>query len=179
MSLPKNNAIDGVIFKSLRTFPDDRGFFREVVRVTDDFFEPNGFAQWSHSRMTKDVVKAWHFHHQQIDWWYLGVGQIETVLYDNRPESPTYRQKLVFRMGESRFEDTHEVCVRIPQGVLHGCRVLSDDAHLFYITSCTYNPADEGRLPYNTPDVPHNWGQGAITNEKDRVHFMPPHPRVR
>ena len=173
--LPKNDSIIGVIFKPLRSFPDDRGFFREIVRFNEPIFEGGKFAQWSHSKMQKDVVKAWHFHHVQYDWWYLGDGQVETALYDNRPESPTYKTKLVFKMGDSQKygSDTHEVLVRIPPGVLHGLRVLSEEAHLFYITSETYNPQEEGRIPYNSNEVPHNWGEGAITVEKDRSHFTP------
>ncbi len=173
--LPKDNEIKGVIFKPLKSFPDQRGFFREVVRVTDPFFDNDGFSQWSHSKMTKNVVKAWHFHKKQIDWWYVPIGNVDVVLYDNREESPTYKTKLTFRIGESDKygANTHEVCFKIPQGVLHGCKVLSEEAHLFYITSQIYNPNDEGRFPYNDPIVPHDWGTEAITSEKDRVHFEP------
>ena len=125
--------------------------------------------------MVRNVVKAWHYHHIQTDWWYVPIGQVETVLFDNRSESPTYKTKLVFHMGDSRTHGpaTFEVCVRIPPGVLHGCRVLSDEAHLFYITSETYNPQDEGRFPYNSDIVPHDWGQEALTVENDRRHFVP------
>lgn len=125
--------------------------------------------------MTKDVVKAWHYHHIQTDWWYLGLGQILTVLFDNRPESPTYKKKLEFRMGDSgNSADTHlQLCVKIPPGVLHGLKVLSDEAHLFYITSHCYNPNDEGRFPYNSDIVPHSWGEEAITVENDRRTFVP------
>ncbi len=172
---PKDNEIIGVIAKPLKTFPDDRGFFREIVRSTEPVFEGGHFAQWSHSKMTKDVVKAWHFHHRQYDWWYLAAGQAEVVLYDNRPESPTYKKKLQFKMGDSQEfgADTLEICVRIPPGVLHGLKVLSPTAHLFYITSETYNPDEEGRIPYNSDQVPHKWGDGVITVERDRKLFTP------
>lgn len=175
MKILADDDILGVTFKNLKTHRDDRGFFREVVRVTDSFFGPECFGQWSHSRMIRNVVKAWHYHHVQYDWWYLATGQCETVLYDNRPESPTYRRKLVFRMGDSdRFgADTHEVCVRIPPGVLHGLKVLSDEAHLFYITSITYDPNEEGRYAYNSAFVGHDWGTDALTVENDRRDFVP------
>ena len=172
--LPQDDAIAGVKIKQLKSHPDDRGFFREIVRSSDPFFDEGGFGQWSHSKMGKDVVKAWHYHHQQIDWWYVGLGQIETVLFDNRPESPTYKTKLVFPMG-----DESEVVVRIPQGVLHGLKVISDTAHLFYITSRTYDPNDEGRFPFNDPLVRHEWGEGVITAENDRRRFEPTAPMVK
>jgi dTDP-4-dehydrorhamnose 3,5-epimerase len=179
--IPADNAILGVEIKQLKTFADDRGFFREVLRCTDSVFEAGRFGQWSHSRMTKHVVKAWHYHHIQTDWWYVPIGQVETVLYDNREESPTYKTKLCFKMGDSRIygPDTFEVCVRIPTGVLHGCRVLSDEAHLFYVTSETYNPQDEGRIPFNSESVPHDWGQEALTVENDRRFYKPAKERVK
>jgi dTDP-4-dehydrorhamnose 3,5-epimerase len=179
--------IEGVIVKPLKTHRDERGFFREIVRCTDPFFEGADFAQWSHSRMVKDVVKAWHYHHVQIDWWYVGVGSIHTVLFDNRPESPTYRQKMSFNMGDATesypqsifgSSRVHEVCIKIPPGVLHGLKVLSSEAQLFYITSVVYSPNEEGRFPYNSDTVPHDWGTPALTVENDRRAFVPTSTRI-
>lgn len=165
-------SIPGVQVKTLKSFPDQRGFFREIVRVSDPFFDEGGFGQWSHSKMTKNVVKAWHYHNVQIDWWYLPIGSIEAVLFDNRKESPTYQTKTAFPMGDTGSEESI-VCVRIPQGVLHGLKVLSDEAHLMYITSEMYNPEDEGRIPFDSDVVGHDWGDNAITVENDRRFFEP------
>lgn len=170
--------IEGVICKQLVSHPDDRGFFREVVRETDPLFEGGNFGQWSHSKMVKDVVKAWHFHHLQTDWWYVPLGVVQTVLIDDRKESPTYRARMLLTMGDAEdHPDARALCVRIPPGVLHGCKVLSNVAHLFYITSHTYNPLDEGRLPFNSPEVGFDWGPGVLTAENDRRTFIPPHQR--
>jgi dTDP-4-dehydrorhamnose 3,5-epimerase len=49
--------IDGVIFKELVTHTDERGFFREIIRTTDDIFR-EGFGQWSHSLMHTGVAKG-------------------------------------------------------------------------------------------------------------------------
>jgi len=174
-----SSAIQGVIIKDLRTHRDPRGFFREVVRTTDPLFDEGVFGQWSHSKMAKDVVKAWHYHHVQTDWWYCPIGLIETVLYDNRPESPTYKMKMIIPMGDSaEHPEAREVCVRIPPGVLHGCKVLSNQAHLFYITSVTYDPNEEGRIPYNSPKIGHDWGENALTVENDRREFVPTSVRI-
>lgn len=175
------STIVGVELEFLKTFPDDRGFFREVLRRDDAIFQ-NSFGQWSHSKMGRNTVKAWHFHHRQTDWWYCGVGVIHTVLYDAREESPTYRTKFEIRMGDTDLDPSaYAVVVKIPPGVLHGMKVVSEPAHLFYITDHTYNPQDEGRLPFNTADVPHNWGpeEELITSEKDRKLFIPPYDREK
>lgn len=172
-ALPENQ-IAGVQFKALKTFPDDRGFFREVIRNTDEFFKP-AFAQWSHSKMAKNTVKAWHFHHRQVDWWYVGLGTLHVALIDNREESKTYRKKIEFKLGDGKADSSAlEAVVRIPQGVLHGAKVLTDEAHLFYITSETYDVEDEGRLPFNSSEIDHNWGNEnsliVAANDK-RVHI--------
>lgn len=173
------NPIFGVVVKHLKTHPDPRGYFREVVRCSDPLFAGGVFGQWSHSKMQRNVVKAWHYHHIQTDWWYCPIGVIQTVLYDNRPESPTYQQKMVFLMGDHTINsEAHEVCVQIPPGVLHGLKVLSDEAHLFYITSVTYSPNEEGRFPYNAPFVGHDWGSEALTVENDRREFVPTSTRI-
>ena len=184
------NSIAGVVFKQLRSFPDQRGFFREIIRGSDAFFTKDhhqssqvapGFAQWSHSKMGRDTVKAWHYHHLQVDWWYVGIGVIQTVLIDMREESPTFRRKLEFKLGDAELDPEALVAVvRIPQGVFHGCKVLSDSAHLFYITSEIYNPDDEGRVPFNTLEVDHSWGdeRTLITAENDRRSFPPKNRRT-
>ena len=176
------NVIDGVEFKVLKSWPDDRGFFRELIRNTDPVFQMNGtaadsFAQWSHSKMAKNTVKAWHFHHLQTDWWYVPIGFAEVVLFDLREESPTYQEKINFKLGEPELDPEALVAVvKIPPGVAHGCKVMSDFAHLFYITSQTYNPNDEGRHPFNSTVVPHSWGSNEdelIVAPNDRKTFVP------
>lgn len=172
------SQITGVIIKQLISHGDSRGFFREIIRETDDFFSSGGhFGQWSHSKMQYNVVKAWHYHHVQTDWWYVTSGAVETVLIDNREESPTYRKKMIFLMGDEG--EAKPLCVKIPPGVLHGCKVLSPEAHLFYITSHTYNPSEEGRIPYNNPDPGHNWGEGVIVVDNDKRFFTPSSTREK
>ena len=72
-------AIEGVVLKDLVTHRDERGFFREIIRTTDDFFA-EGFGQWSHSLMYQATAKAWHIHRHQIDWWYVPVGVLKVAL---------------------------------------------------------------------------------------------------
>jgi len=173
------SLILGVEIKPLVSHQDSRGFFREIVRSSDPFFA-EGFGQWSHSKMAFNTVKAWHFHHLQIDWWYVPMGGAQVVLFDNRVESPTYQKKLEIVLGEPEdCKGAETKVVRIPQGVLHACKVLTPLAHLFYITSRTYDSNDEGRLPFNTPEVPHDWGNEAdlIVAERDRKLFIPPYAR--
>lgn len=144
-----------MVLKELVTHPDERGFFREILRSTDDFFQ-EGFGQWSHSLMLDGVVKAWHLHKIQTDYFYVANGVMRVGLYDTRRDSPTYKKTMTFLMGD------HEppVVVKIPPGVAHGCKTIQGPVHLIYLTSHIYNPNDELRIPHDDPEIGFDWLAG-------------------
>ncbi len=147
--------IDRVVIKELVRRPDERGFFEELIRKTDPFFA-EGFGQLSRSSMVTGVVKAWHVHKTQIDWWYAAVGAIKVALYDTRPQSPTYKQLTEFIMGEGG----RDIILKIPANVAHGLKVIKGPAELIYVTSGVYDTAEEGRIPYDDPAIGYDWVQG-------------------
>jgi dTDP-4-dehydrorhamnose 3,5-epimerase len=147
--------IDGIVYKELATHCDERGFFREIIRVSDDFFT-EGFGQWSHSLMFDGVIKAWHFHNIQTDWWYVVGGVLRVGLCDMRPASPTCRQTMDFLMGDIQPARV----LKIPPGIAHGCKTVQGPVNLLYLTSHVYDPADEIRIPYNDPDIRFDWLRG-------------------
>lgn len=148
--------IVGVLLKSLVSHPDERGFFLELIRQNDPCFA-EGFGQLSHSKMYPGVVKAWHIHKTQVDWWYVPVGRLKVGLSDRRPDSPTYGKTLTLWLGE----DYAPAVLKIPPGVAHGCKVVGDTAHLFYVTSRIYDPAEEGRIAYDDAQIGYDWLAGA------------------
>lgn len=155
------NMIEGVAVKELVRHPDERGYFEEIIRVTDPFFS-EGFGQLSRSFMVDGVVKAWHVHKTQIDWWFVVTGSIKAALYDTREHSPTHKELNEFEMG-----DTHSIVLKIPPGVAHGLKVVTGPAHLVYVTSSVYTPDEEGRIPYDDPGIGYDWVQGKpISNKK-------------
>jgi dTDP-4-dehydrorhamnose 3,5-epimerase len=147
--------IAGVEIKELKSFPDERGFFREIVRTTDSFFG-EGFGQFSHSLMYPGVAKAWHIHKTQVDWWYVPVGNLKLAMKDLRDDSPTKGELQEVFLGENYPAKV----VKIPPGVAHGCKVLGGLTHLFYITSQVYNPDEEGRIPHDDPVIGYDWRRG-------------------
>jgi len=148
--------IAGVELKELRTHPDQRGFFRELIRVTDGFFG-EGFGQLSHALMYPGVAKAWHYHPTQVDWWYVPVGALKVALYDLRAGSPTHGELMELMLGEHAAP----VVLKIPPMVAHGCKALGGVTHLFYVTSTVYDPREEGRLPHDDPRIGYDWTAGA------------------
>ena len=154
--------IHGVMVKELVRHPDERGFFEEMIRKTDDFFA-EGFAQVSHSFMHEGVVKAWHIHKTQIDWWYVVQGQVKAVLYDARPESPTYKETNEFQLN---VPDKPNIVLKIPFGVAHGLKVIKGPADLVYVTSGIYSKDEEGRIQYDDKEIGYDWIDGMpITNK--------------
>ena len=144
--------IDGVETKKLVTRTDERGFFREIIRGSDSIF-PEGFGQWSHTVSYQGVIKAWHVHDNQTDWWYVASGTIKTALYDHRPGSPTHGELQELLMGDGQ----PPIVLKIPPGVAHGYRVLSGPAHVFYIVSHEYDGTDEGRIAHDDPKIGYDW----------------------
>lgn len=144
--------IYGVEIKKLVTHTDERGFFREIIRKTDSFFK-EGFGQWSHSMMYAGVIKAWHIHKKQVDWWYVSNGVLKVALYDNRKDSATYKEIIELLMGDNQPAQI----LRIPPGVAHGCNCIQGPCNLFYVTSSVYNPSDEGRILYNDKEIGYDW----------------------
>ena len=147
--------IDGVVTKDLITHADERGFFREVIRVTDSFFA-EGFGQFSHSLMYPGTAKGWHIHPHQVDWWYVPIGVLKVALHDQRDGSPTKGETMELFLGENQPARV----LRIPPGVAHGCKAIGGVTHLFYVTSMTYDAKEEGRIPHDDPAIGYDWEKG-------------------
>lgn len=106
--------------------------------------------------MYAGVVKAWHVHQKQTDWWYVCSGVLKVVLYDTRPDSSTHGETEEVIMGEG----VSPRVLKIPPGVAHGCKCMSGPANLLYITSETYDPDDEGRIPHDDAEIGYDWLHG-------------------
>ena len=150
--IKNQKLIEGVKIKELVRNKDERGFFEELIRVSDEFFS-EGFGQLSHSFMYPQVIKAWHIHKTQIDWWYVAKGDLHVGLYDTRQNSPTYKLLNEFLLGEHG----QNIVLKIPPGVAHGCKVIGGQSELFYVTSSVYNTDEEGRIPPDDKNIGYDW----------------------
>jgi dTDP-4-dehydrorhamnose 3,5-epimerase len=136
------DLIEGVRVFPLEKHLDERGYFMEIARNS----HIPQFGQWSISYMHTGVIKAWHLHHIQTDYWFVPCGSIRAVLAANG-------QINEFFMGDCY----NPKLLKIPPGVAHGLKVLQGPAMLCYITSEVYNPDDERRLPYNDWTIGYDW----------------------
>jgi len=149
----ENVAIDDVKIKPLLRHCDERGYFMEVLRDEDNLLER--FGQSSYTISYPGVIKAFHWHEKQYDLWFFCSGEARVVLYDLRPESPTYQRLQVIFAGE-----LEPMLIVIPPLVAHGYQVLGNkSACLFYHTTKSYNSddPDEGRIPFDDPEISFPW----------------------
>lgn len=144
--------IEGVIIKDLITHADERGYFRELIRVNDDIFQA-GFGQLSHSLVKPGVIKAWHGHKVQYQWTYVISGVLKVVIVDHRENSESYGEFINLLLGDVQSVKIY----LIPPGVLHGYQCISGPAQVLYITSGTYDLNEEIRLSLDDLDVPYAW----------------------
>lgn len=153
---PKSpDLIAGVQIQPIALWPDDRGYFLEVQRVglglAGEF--PPATTQVSAAFNYPGTIKAFHYHLHQTDCWTPARGMLQVVLADLRAGSPTFGARNTLYVGVLRPWQ-----ILIPPGVAHGYKVIGEEgAMLIYLTDRFYNPADEGRIPYNAESINYDW----------------------
>jgi dTDP-4-dehydrorhamnose 3,5-epimerase len=152
---PSRTLIDGVATKRLAVHADERGRLMEMLRADEPIFA--GFGQVYLTTAYPGVVKAWHLHRTQVDHFVCVAGMVKVVLFDEREGSATRGLVNEFFLG-----DHAPVLVRIPAGVLHGYKCVSErEALLINIPSVPYaaDQPDEYRLDPHDPRIPYDWSR--------------------
>lgn len=143
--------IEGVEIKELTAHEDERGFFCEIIRSSDEFF--GSFAQLSHSMAKKGVLKAWHLHEQQTDFMYTSNGDMLLGLYDTRSDSKTFGELMEILMGETYGRRV----VKIPPGVAHGYKIINGPMQVIYVMDREYDPNDIKYLDHDDSTIGYDW----------------------
>ncbi|WP_350238151.1 dTDP-4-dehydrorhamnose 3,5-epimerase [Pectobacterium colocasium] len=166
----KDTRIEGVKIIQPKVFGDARGFFletfekrryQEMLNIDLDFVQDN------HSRSSKGVLRGLHFQKANPQGKLVRVvrGEVFDVAVDIRPDSPTYGAWEGIHLSEE-----NKTQFWIPPGLAHGFVVLSDVADFEYKCTDYYNPANEGCLLWNDPDVGIEWPVTTpLLSEKDKL----------
>ncbi len=149
--------IQGVKIKKLKVLKDSRGFLMEILRSDDKIFQKFGqvyltFCQYG-------VVKAWHYHKLQDDYFVCLQGRALVGLYDARKGSKTYDKIARFILTAPEEKGQH-IVLKIPKGVVHGFTALTKKgAKILNVPTRVYNykKPDEYRLPWNTVEIRFHW----------------------
>ena len=147
--------ISGVVIEPFNLWPDDRGYFLEVLRCGTGPAAafPAGSTQVSAALSYPGTIKAFHYHRNQTDYWCPAQGMFQVALVDLRKGSPTEGVRNTFYVGALR-----PWCILIPPGVGHGYKIIGTSAAmLVYVTNRFYDPADEGRIAYDHPGIAYDW----------------------
>jgi dTDP-4-dehydrorhamnose 3,5-epimerase len=102
------------------------------------------------------IVKGWALHKEHEDRYILLQGEMELVLYDVRPDSPTCGEIRILHLTEQNRR-----IVSIPRLVWHADRNIgSKDVIGVNLPTRPYDHAnpDKYRLPVNTDLIPHSFG---------------------
>ena len=164
-------AIPDVVLIEPKVFGDARGFFYESFNQRA-FNQATGtdhqFVQDNHSRSSKGVLRGLHYQIHQPQGKLVRVvqGAVFDVAVDIRKGSPTFGK---WTGAELSAENGRQLL--IPEGFLHGFVTREPESELLYKCSDYYDPACDGAVRFDDPDLGIDWGidpVGAILSEKDR-----------
>ncbi|MBI2413411.1 MAG: dTDP-4-dehydrorhamnose 3,5-epimerase family protein [Deltaproteobacteria bacterium] len=110
----KNGKIEGIEIKTLSRFSDDRGWLMELFR--HDELDKEYIPAMTYVSLTKPgITRGPHEHLDQADYFcFAGPSDFKVYLWDNRPESPTYRHRMTIVAGESA-----PMIIIVPRKVVH------------------------------------------------------------
>ena len=149
--------LEGLLLIELNLHGDARGFFVERFNAQrfEDFGLPTRFAQDNHSRSAPGVLRGLHYQNNPSQGKLVSVtrGAVWDVAVDLRRESPTFGHYYGVELS-----DTNGLMFWIPAGFAHGFCVLGDEpVDMLYKVDAQYNPAGEGGIHYDDPDIGIRW----------------------
>ena len=168
----EEQEIPGVFVITPQVFGDSRGYFMETYKK--EAFEAAGirgeFVQDNESRSTRGVLRGLHFQKEHTQGKLVRVtqGEVYDVVVDVRPGSDTFGRWVGVTLSAEKKNMFY-----IPEGFAHGFLVLSETASFVYKCTDVYDPASEGGIPWNDPDIAVAWPELDVpykTSEKDSRH---------
>ena len=108
--------IEGVVTREFRQYRDDRGWLAESFRLDElGDYRP----EMSYVSMTlPGIARGPHEHVEQTDY-FCFLGRFTLYLWDNRKESPTYRNRTVIENADKKI-------IIVPPGVVHAYKNTGD-----------------------------------------------------
>lgn len=152
----KEGPIEGVEIRKLKRYADERGWLMELFR-TDEVAIVYHPAMTYVSLTRPGIARGPHEHIDQADYFcFAGPSDFKVYLWDNRVESPTYRNKVTIVAGASE-----PMVVIVPKKVVHAYKNVGVDEG--FVINCPNRlfkgegkkePVDEVRYE-NDPSSPY------------------------
>jgi dTDP-4-dehydrorhamnose 3,5-epimerase len=171
MNVIKTN-LPGLFVIEPKVFEDDRGYFFESYQ--EEKLKQQGiktrFVQDNQSKSSYGVIRGLHFQlepYAQTKLIRVLEGSIYDVALDIRKGSPTFGKCFGIELSAENKTQLY-----IPKGFAHGFSVLTETSVVFYKCDIPYNPASEGGILFNDPDLRINWRidpAKAVLSTKDKA----------
>ena len=129
--------IEGVKIIPLKKIPDERGMILHMLRTTDPHFEKFGEVYFSVAY--PGVIKGWHLHTKQTQFYAVISGMIKLVMYDERKDSKTYGELMEIFTGEDNYQ-----LIRIPVGVVNGYKTIGVKPAI--VANCATEPHEQNEM---------------------------------
>jgi dTDP-4-dehydrorhamnose 3,5-epimerase len=164
--------LEGPVLVQPTVFRDERGFFHESYRREEwaRLGIDHELVQDNHSRSGRGVVRGMHFQSRggprdegMAKLVRCSAGAILDVLVDVRRGSPTFGEWEAFELSDDNLRQ-----LLAPVGFAHGFCVLSDVADVVYRCDAYYDPASEGGIAYDDPELGIQWPEGLALIVSDR-----------
>ena len=157
--VPTRRLTHGVTIRRLITHTDYRGSVTELLDPRwPDIKEPLVFAYTFSIR--PGVAKGWNLHRHHQDRYTIVQGELDLVLYDPRPDSPTCNEVCHIMLSEK-----DRCLVNVPVDVWHADHNVGTSdvvAVNFPTIAYDHNAPDKWRLPLDTPLIPYRFPAGTI-----------------
>ena len=148
--------VAGVMIIEPTVFGDERGYFMETYSEKEFAAAgiPGPFVQDNQSKSTRGVLRGLHFQKEHTQGKLVRVvsGEVFDVAVDCRPNSETFGKWVGVTLSAENKKQFY-----IPQGFAHGFLVLSEEAEFTYKCTDYYDPAAEGGVKWDDPDVGIVW----------------------
>lgn len=156
-------TVPGLFVIEPRVIEDDRGFFFESYKESE--FLAAGidtrFVQDNHSLSRAGVVRGLHFQRPpsgQAKLVSVDRGRAWSVGVDIRKGSATFG-----RWYGVELSSRNRRMFYLPDGFAHGFASLEDATELSYKCGAEYDPASEGGIRWDDPDLGIAWPLGYVT----------------
>jgi len=136
------------VFMSSQVYVDDRGW--SIMNQLQGVLTNRG--QINFSMQYPDVVKAWHRHQRQTDFWICLQGCMKAGIYD----------EIGGRVWQAVIGEKNPGVLIIPPFLWHGVKTVGPtSASLLYYTTLAYDSSDpdEERRPFDSVEG-FSWGVG-------------------
>lgn len=147
-----SSGIAGVTFTKLNIISTSGGPVLHMLRSDSPLFSQ--FGEIYFSEVLPGAVKAWKRHKEMVQNFAVPVGLVKFVLYDNRPDSPSYGVLEEFVLGRP---DRYGLLI-IPPLVWYGFTCLSNEPGLIVnCASIVHRPDESEREPEDAGFIPYAW----------------------